>query len=700
LVFLFLTFAAAGDQPRAPGQEAAQAAVVGSRPDLQFEREVTIPTTLYHFFFQKNNFGIYSTLYVQNLADVQAQIGLDFPDAPSATLTRTIPAQGVLVLPAETVTELPDGTVSRLIISSTQTVESLVLDWVPLFSGDFLASSSGTNSSSALLHFAPLSWMPGSISTGITLWNIQNTGANINISFFNQDGSTEAVLNDVIPAQGSTTYFPLPVPDGYFGHGFVSADQPLLGLMSWQDPGTNGVLEYVEPLTGGGSTQGHLARVFKAVDEGGGPRTSFISLSSAGIGAPTGVISYLEATGVVALAAPFNLSIAGSTSIDLALEPALSPGGVWAVAFASDQPMYIDEIALYDAAIDRSTTTYKYEVVPFLAAGLPRIARTPLDHSVFSLQNVDSSSAVVTLSYHDISGTLVYSHTDTIPAGGWLRYAQRQMPQLGDVFEGSVTIESDQQLLAAVDLYSTPVLADFTATPTEGPPPLEVDFTNTSLGDYTEISWEFGDGTTSTITDPLHTYLLPGAYTVTLTVGDGSAVDTEIKPAYINVLSPGITIDPATGGTLIYTDTLGNVVEIVVPPNAVSETITLMYTPIITLPAPAPLGDLFAGLAFTLEVEQGGLPQPEFMFNRPVTATVRYTDTLLEGLSETELFLYYWEETSMEWLDVSTTCSPPSSYDRDLPANTFSVPFCHLTDLGLFGIEPEMLYLPYTERNP
>ena len=58
-------------------------------------------------------------------------------------------------------------------------------------------------------------------------------------------------------------------------------------------------------------------------------------------------------------------------------------------------------------------------------------------------------------------------------------------------------------------------------------------FTNTSTGDFTTSQWDFGDGATSTEINPTHTYTVPGTYTVTLTVGDGTDTSTITKPAYI-----------------------------------------------------------------------------------------------------------------------------------------------------------------------
>ena len=68
-----------------------------------------------------------------------------------------------------------------------------------------------------------------------------------------------------------------------------------------------------------------------------------------------------------------------------------------------------------------------------------------------------------------------------------------------------------------------PPVAIIDANPTEGIAPLEVEFTGSNSTDDSGISsyeWDFGDGTTSTVMDPIHTFTEAGEYTVTLTVTD------------------------------------------------------------------------------------------------------------------------------------------------------------------------------------
>jgi gliding motility-associated-like protein len=62
------------------------------------------------------------------------------------------------------------------------------------------------------------------------------------------------------------------------------------------------------------------------------------------------------------------------------------------------------------------------------------------------------------------------------------------------------------------------VVAQFDTPPT-GCAPYTAQFTNTSIAGQTFI-WNFGDNTTSNATNPVHTYISPGIYTITLIAND------------------------------------------------------------------------------------------------------------------------------------------------------------------------------------
>jgi PKD repeat protein len=82
--------------------------------------------------------------------------------------------------------------------------------------------------------------------------------------------------------------------------------------------------------------------------------------------------------------------------------------------------------------------------------------------------------------------------------------------------------------------YAPPV-AQFSATPRSGAAPLAVSFTDTSTGEITAWSWNFGDGRTSVARNPVRTFSNPGTYTIKLTVTGPGGSNTRTKAGYITV---------------------------------------------------------------------------------------------------------------------------------------------------------------------
>jgi len=82
--------------------------------------------------------------------------------------------------------------------------------------------------------------------------------------------------------------------------------------------------------------------------------------------------------------------------------------------------------------------------------------------------------------------------------------------------------------------------ADFVADVTQGDAPLAVSFTDLSdVPGASAWSWSFGDGATSSMPNPVHTYTADGAYTVRLEVTGTSGVAVEQKNPYVFVGTTG-----------------------------------------------------------------------------------------------------------------------------------------------------------------
>ncbi len=80
-----------------------------------------------------------------------------------------------------------------------------------------------------------------------------------------------------------------------------------------------------------------------------------------------------------------------------------------------------------------------------------------------------------------------------------------------------------------ITVTAGPPIANFVATPISGTVPLAVTFSDLSLGEVTERIWDFGDGSENPVTlsaTVVHTYMVAGTYTVTLTVSNSFGSDT------------------------------------------------------------------------------------------------------------------------------------------------------------------------------
>ena len=85
-------------------------------------------------------------------------------------------------------------------------------------------------------------------------------------------------------------------------------------------------------------------------------------------------------------------------------------------------------------------------------------------------------------------------------------------------------------------LFAPPIAA-FSATPTLGCSPLQVQFTDLSQNNPTTYAWDIdNNGTTDyTTQNPLHTYTIPGTYSVKLTVTSGSGMNSATMTNMITV---------------------------------------------------------------------------------------------------------------------------------------------------------------------
>ncbi|MDD1694739.1 MAG: PKD domain-containing protein [Methanoregula sp.] len=102
----------------------------------------------------------------------------------------------------------------------------------------------------------------------------------------------------------------------------------------------------------------------------------------------------------------------------------------------------------------------------------------------------------------------------------------------------------------------TPPAPSFNADVTSGTAPLTVRFTDTTTNSPLTWEWNFGDGSSSTLQNPAHTYTTPGSYSVVLTVTNAGGSRTATTSQYIVVSSsevasatPEVIVDIADTAT-------------------------------------------------------------------------------------------------------------------------------------------------------
>jgi PKD repeat protein len=161
-----------------------------------------------------------------------------------------------------------------------------------------------------------------------------------------------------------------------------------------------------------------------------------------------------------------------------------------------------------------------------------------------------SGSAPLAVAFTDTStgGPTSWSWDFGDPGSGSANTSSLQNPSHTYNSDGTFTVKltatnglgSDTKTQTGFVTVATPPTANFTGTPTSGSSPLNVAFTDTSTGNPTSWSWNFGDPgsgglNTSTLQNPSHTYNSDGTYTVTLTATNGAGFTTKIRTNYITV---------------------------------------------------------------------------------------------------------------------------------------------------------------------
>jgi gliding motility-associated-like protein len=196
---------------------------------------------------------------------------------------------------------------------------------------------------------------------------------------------------------------------------------------------------------------------------------------------------------------------------------------------------YNIRLVVHNAAGD-SSVIIKNQYITINAApavafsGSPLTGCFPLPVSFTDLSSPGSGSiAQWQWDFGDGNGSSIQNPSHTYTSSGNYNVTLRVTNSLG-----CISVLTKPQYVK----ISNGVTADFSnSLPANCTIPASISFQNLSSGTgILSYQWNFGDGGTSVLKDPVHNYTLPGNYTVTLiTTNSTGCKDTIIKPSLINL---------------------------------------------------------------------------------------------------------------------------------------------------------------------
>ncbi len=168
----------------------------------------------------------------------------------------------------------------------------------------------------------------------------------------------------------------------------------------------------------------------------------------------------------------------------------------------------------------------------------PRIIQQPRDTTVLY-----GKKAILSFTLEDSTQCRYWWYKDStefIDSRRVLTIDSVSADDMGDYFcRISNTIATITTITVRLTTLPPPPVAGFSTAPQSGFPPLGVYFTDESTGEITGRAWDFGDGTSDTSTNPVHTYETSGLYSIKLTVTGPGGTSSEEKPNLIWVHEPG-----------------------------------------------------------------------------------------------------------------------------------------------------------------
>lgn len=273
---------------------------------------------------------------------------------------------------------------------------------------------------------------------------------------------------------------------------------------------------------------------------------------------------------------------------------------------------------------------------------------------------------------------------------------------MSGTYSCDITVENQQSepVTTEVDIFAR-ATADFTNTTVCEGTPTQFTCTSSSVpsNNITSREWNFGDGSTGTGSNPSHTYLESGTYTVSLTVRTGGdCEDTKTRTVTVyNVpetdAGPDQTIDYGTSTTLNGTAGIGSYTyrwepaDMVVNPNeATTQTVQLTSSVLFTLTATSTQGDCTESDQVNVNVNGAAL-SASITTDNAVICDTESSQLNANAAGGTFSYTYSWSPTTgLDNPNISNPVFTPSAIDNPTQTYTYT---CTIND-GQTTVEPEI----------
>ena len=166
-----------------------------------------------------------------------------------------------------------------------------------------------------------------------------------------------------------------------------------------------------------------------------------------------------------------------------------------------------------------------------------------------------------------------------------------------------------------------------------------------------------------------------------VTPSGGGGVSTPTTPSTPTTTTGEVTATADSGGQTTLTTDENTTAAVSLPANAVSAstniTVTTESKGTVTTSRPAPSSrSIVGGYVYNFTATSGG--QVVSSFEKTLTLTFTYTDDQISGLNESNLRVFYWKESTSQWVALPTTVNAEN--------NSLTAETDHFTYFAVMGL--------------